>query len=284
MSSVERLAAGCIFPSFPGLEAPEWVLRRIDGGLGGICLFGYNVRDRAQLAALTASLRAVRGDLLIGIDEEGGDVTRLEGDRGSSYPGAGALGAVDDVALTERVSAAIGADLRAVGVNLDFAPVADVNVNPANPVIGIRSFGSGPGARRAPCRSVRARPAAPGCGSVREALPRSWLDRAGFASRSCRWSSGDAREGLPPFRAAIEAGVKTIMTAHVRVPALDDAPATVSPAVVQGLLRDVLGFDGVVIADALEMKGLSDSVGIERGRSARARGGRRCAADRARPG
>jgi beta-N-acetylhexosaminidase len=76
---------------------------------------------------------------------------------------------------------------------------------------------------------------------------------------------GDAREGLPPFRAAIEAGVKTIMTAHVRVPALDDAPATVSPAVVQGLLRDVLGFDGVVIADALEMKGLSDSVGIERG-------------------
>ncbi len=262
--SLERLAAGCIFPSFPGLEAPEWVLRRVEGGLGGICLFGYNVRDGAQLAALTASLRAVRGDLLIGIDEEGGDVTRLEGDRGSSYPGAGALGAVDDLALTERVSAAIGADLRAVGVNLDFAPVADVNVNPANPVIGIRSFGSDP---ELVARHVAA--------SVRG------LQRQGVAACAKHFPGhgsteqdshlelpvvvGDAREGLPPFRAAIEAGVKTIMTAHVRVPALDDAPATVSPAVVQGLLRDVLGFDGVVIADALEMKGLSDSVGIERG-------------------
>ena len=263
-SSWSGLAAGCIFPSFPGFEAPEWVLRRIEGGLGGICLFGYNVRDRAQLAALTASLRAVRGDLLIGIDEEGGDVTRLEGDRGSSYPGAGALGAVDDVALTERVSAAIGADLRAVGVNLDFAPVADVNVNPANPVIGIRSFGSDP-------ELVARHVAASVLGLQRQGVAACAKHFPGHGSTEqdshleLPVVVGDAREGLPPFRAAIEAGVKTIMTAHVRVPALDDAPATVSPAVVQGLLRDVLGFDGVVIADALEMKGLSDSVGIERG-------------------
>ena len=142
--------------------------------------------------------------------------------------------------------------------------MADVNVNPANPVIGIRSFGSDP---ELVARHVAA--------SVRG------LQRQGVAACAKHFPGhgsteqdshlelpvvvGDAREGLPPFRAAIEAGVKTIMTAHVRVPALDDAPATVSPAVVQGLLRDVLGFDGVVIADALEMKGLSDSVGIERG-------------------
>ena len=262
--SLERLAAGCIFPSFPGFEAPEWVLRRIEGGLGGICLFGYNVRDRAQLAALTASLRAGRGDLLIGIDEEGGDVTRLEGDRGSSYPGAGALGAVDDVALTERVSAAIGADLRAVGVNLDFAPVADVNVNPANPVIGIRSFGSD-------SELVARHVAASVLGLQRQGVAACAKHFPGHGSTEqdshleLPVVVGDAREGLPPFRAAIEAGVKTIMTAHVRVPVLDDAPATVSPAVVQGLLRDVLGYEGVVIADALEMKGLRDSVGIERG-------------------
>src|SRR6185437_15692798 len=132
-------AAGCLLPSFPGHEAPDWVLRRLEGGLGGITLFAYNVGDPAQLAALTARLREA-GDVLVAIDEEGGDVTRLEADTGSSYPGNLALGAVDDAELTEEVAASIAADLRAVGVNLDLAPVADVNTNPRNPVIGVRSF------------------------------------------------------------------------------------------------------------------------------------------------
>ena len=147
MSARARAARGRVPASraSPGDEPPDWILRRIEGGLGGVCLFSYNVADREQLAALTgAAARARRPDLLIGIDEEGGDVTRLETDRGSSYPGNAALGVVDDVELTERVAAAIGAELAAVGVNLDFAPVADVNVNPANPVIGIRSFGADP--------------------------------------------------------------------------------------------------------------------------------------------
>ena len=145
MSSLERAAAACLWPGFPGHEAPDWVRRWLADGLGGVVLFAWNVRDSEQLAALTASLRAEQEGVVVATDEEGGDVTRLEAARGSSYPGNLALGAVDDVALTKRVAAAIGADLRAVGVTLNLAPVADVNSNPDNPVIGVRSFGSDSG-------------------------------------------------------------------------------------------------------------------------------------------
>jgi beta-N-acetylhexosaminidase len=259
--SLERLAAGCLVPSFPGPEAPGWVLRGLDEGLGGICLFAYNVGD--GLAELTESLRAVRPDVLIGIDEEGGDVTRLEVARGSSYPGNGALGAVDDVSLTERVAASIGADLAAVGINLDFAPVADVNENPLNPVIGVRSFGSSPElvARHVAAfvRGLQRQGVAacakhfPGHGNTEQD---SHLELPVVA--------GDIRQGLEPFRAAIEAGVDSIMTAHVLVPALDNLPATLSLEIVTGLLRDELGYRGLVIADALEMKAVSETYGIER--------------------
>jgi beta-N-acetylhexosaminidase len=261
---LKRLAAACCFASFPGLEAPEWVLDEIEGGLGGLCLFAYNVRDGGQLDRLTASLRAVRADLLLGIDEEGGDVTRLEGVRGSSYPGNGALGAVDDVALTERVAAAIGADLRAVGINLDLAPVADVNVRAANPVIGIRSFG-------ADQELVARHVAAFVRGLQRQGVAACAKHFPGHGSTE-RDSHlelpvviGDVADGLMPFRAAIDAGVETIMTAHVRVPALDEAPATLSPSVVTQLLRRELGYRGLVLADALEMRAVSQTVGVAHG-------------------
>ena len=259
---LRRLAAACLFASFPGLEAPEWALRGVEGGLGGLCLFAYNVRDREQLAALTASLRAVRGDLLVGTDEEGGDVTRLEGARGSSYPGNGALGAVDDVALTERVAAAIGSDLRAVGVNLDFAPVADVNVNPANPVIGLRSFGE---SRELVARHVAA--FVRGLQRQGVAACAKHFPGHGSTERDSHLElpvvTGDLAAALEPFRSAIDAGVKTIMTAHVVVPELGDEPATLNRRIVGDLLRDEMGYDGVVVADALEMRAVSATVGVE---------------------
>jgi beta-N-acetylhexosaminidase len=263
VSELDRLAAACIFPSFPGLEAPEWILRRIEAGLGGICLFAYNVGDPEQLATLTARLRAARGDLLIGIDEEGGDVTRLEADRGSSYPGNSALGFVDDESLTARVAEAIGADLATVDVNLNFAPVADVNVNPDNPVIGIRSFGSDPGLVARHVAAFVSGLQAQGVAACAKHFP-GHGSTAQDSHLELPTVTGDGRDGLEPFRAAIGAGVQAIMTAHVRVPALDEAPATLSPAVVTGLLREELGFDGVVITDALEMRAVSATVGVAR--------------------
>ena len=262
-SAIDRLAAATLLPSFPGVDVPDWARRFVADGGGGIVLFAYNVPSRPELAQLCADLRVERGDVLLGIDEEGGDVTRLEWQEGSSYPGNGALGAIGDAMLTEQTAEAIGCDLAAVGVNWNFAPVADVNV-PANPVIGERAFGSDP--------SLVAEHVA--------AFVRG-LQRTGVAACAKHFPghgatdqdshlelpvvSGEIEQGLPPFRAAIAAGVQTIMSAHVTVPAYGEAPATLNPELMQGLLRDELGFDGLVVADALEMKGVSATVGEEEG-------------------
>src|SRR5690349_1154559 len=139
-----RLADAVLQPGFEGTTAPDWLLRRLAGGLGGVALFSRNIANPDQLRALVSSLRSVNPDVAVAIDEEGGDVTRLEAATGSSRPGNLALGAVDDLALTEAVARDIGRDLADVGVTLDYAPDADVNSNPDNPVIGVRSFGSSP--------------------------------------------------------------------------------------------------------------------------------------------
>jgi len=253
----------CLLPSFDGTEVPDWVRRLIADGLGGVVLFASNIRDLDQLTELTRELRAENGRLLICLDEEGGDVTRLHAAHGSPNPGNAALGAVDDVELTARVAASIGAELGAVGVDLDFAPVADVNVDPANPVIGVRSFGADAG--------LVARHVAgyvTGLQSAGVAACAKHFPGHGATDRDSHLElatiAGDVADGLPPFRAAIEAGVQSIMTAHVRVPALGDDPATVNPRVL-ALLREELGYDGLVISDALEMKGLSETVGVEEG-------------------
>lgn len=142
--TLTRDALTVLQPGFPGTTAPDWLLRRLGEGLASVGLFGRNIASPAQLAALTAQLRAERDDVLVAIDEEGGDVTRLEVHTGSSFPGNHALGAIDDVQLTQEVAHELGHRLRVCGVNLNWAPSADVNSNPANPVIGVRSFGADP--------------------------------------------------------------------------------------------------------------------------------------------
>ena len=265
---LERLASACLFPGFEGLSPPDWLRRELARGLGGVVLFSRNVESRAQLAALSAGIRAHRPEALIGIDEEGGDVTRLEAGTGSSFPGNLALGAVDDVELTAQVAAAIGGELAAAGVNLDFAPVADVNSDERNPIIGVRSFGTEPalvarhtaafvaGLQRqgvAACAKHF-----PGHGATHAdshlELPTIDVDRETLLARE-----------LVPFRAAIEAGTQAVMTAHIRVPAVDELPATLSRAHLTRLLREELGFDGMVITDALEMRAVSATVGVEEG-------------------
>ncbi len=267
-AELDRLALRCLFPGFPGLEPPEWVRRRLADGLGGVVLYAWNVESRGQIASLTGALRAERADVLVAIDEEGGDVTRLEATTGSSYPGSAALGVVDDVALTEAVAKAMGSDLATAGVNLDLAPVADVSSNPSNPIIGIRSFGSEPElvARHVAAfvRGLQQSGVAacakhfPGHGDTEAdshlELPTIHVDRETLALRE-----------LVPFRAAIDAGTRSIMTAHIVVPAFDGGPATTSRAILTGLLREELGFDGVVMTDALEMRAISATVGVEEG-------------------
>ena len=263
--NVERAAAACIFPGFRGLTAPDWVLRWVERGLGGVVLFSRNVSDPEQLAALTASLRAESPELVVAVDEEGGDVTRLETTAGSSFPGNLALGAVDDPALTRRVAAAIGGELAAGGVNLDLAPVADVLVDPASAIVGVRSFGSDPQlvARHVAAfvegvQSVGVAACAkhfPGHGeTVADShleLPVADTDRETLRARA-----------LSPFAAAVDAGVRAVMTAHVRFAAFGDEPATHNAALL-GLLRSELGFSGVVMTDALEMQGAGGPAGVE---------------------
>jgi beta-N-acetylhexosaminidase len=264
---LEPAAAACLLPGFDGTEAPDWLRRQLASGLGGVVLFAFNIRDPEQLAALTTSLRAERPDLLVGVDEEGGDVTRLEAASGSSFPGNLALGAVDDTALTRRVAAAIGGELAEAGVNLNLAPVADVASDSASGIVGVRSFGSD---TELVSRHVAAyveglqSTGVAGCakhfpghgevaGDSHLELPTAPTDRETLFARA-----------LPPFRAAVEAGVRAVMTAHIRFPALDDEPATISSTRL-GLLRSELGFDGAVITDALEMRAISGTVGLEEG-------------------
>ncbi|MEU4552186.1 beta-N-acetylhexosaminidase [Micromonospora violae] len=260
------LAAAVLQPGFVGTTPPPWVCRWLDEGLGSVVLFARNVVDTEQVAALTATLRAQRPDVIVAIDEEAGDVTRLESVHGSSRPGNFALGAVDDPELTEAVARDLGTELAAAGVTLNYAPDADVNSNPANPVIGVRSFGADPVlvARHTAAwvRGLQAGGVAacakhfPGHGDTRvdshHDLPRITADRARL----------DACE-LAPFRAAVAAGVQAVMTGHLLVPALDPhLPATLSQRILSGLLRDEMGFSGVVVTDAVEMRAVADRYGF----------------------
>ena len=248
------LGAALVLPSFPGSEPPDWIRRFLADGGRGIVLFSYNVDD---LPALAASLRAEREDVLLALDEEGGDVTRLEWREGSSYPSAAALGALDEPALTEEGAAAIAADLAAAGVNWNFAPVADVNV-PANPVIGVRSFGSDVSlVARHVAAAVR------GFQRVGVAACAKHFPGHGSTVEDSHLALpalvGPIEAGLEPFRAAIAADVASIMTAHIKVNA--DA-ATLDHTVLHDLLRRELGFEGAIVADALEMKGVSGRHGL----------------------
>ncbi|PZF90622.1 glycoside hydrolase family 3 protein [Micromonospora deserti] len=263
---LDPLAAAVLQPGFVGTTPPPWIRRWLGEGLGSVVLFARNVVEPAQLAELTATLHAERPDVIVAIDEEAGDVTRIESARGSSRPGNLALGAVDDPALTEEVARDLGAELADLGVTLNYAPDADVNSNPDNPVIGVRAFGAEPAlvARHTAAwiRGLQSGGVAacakhfPGHGDTRvdshHDLPRITADRARL----------DAVE-LAPFRAAVAAGVQAVMTGHLLVPALDpELPATLSGPILSGLLRDQLGFSGVVVTDAVEMRAVADRYGF----------------------
>jgi beta-N-acetylhexosaminidase len=261
-----RLADAVLIPPFAGSHAPEWIRVALAGGLAGVTLFGPNIHDHEQLATLTAGLRGAAMEPVIAIDEEGGDVTRISHDTGSDYPGNAALGAIDDIALTRSVYAALGADLAALGVNLNLAPAVDVNTAADNPVIGTRAFGSDPAlvARHAAAAVAGLQSAGvaacakhfPGHGSTStdSHLVLATIDAPMRVLRD---------RDLPPFVAAIAAGVRAIMPSHLRIPELTgELPASLSRRALIDLLRGELGFTGVIVSDGLEMRAVSDRYGI----------------------
>ncbi|MFE7753037.1 glycoside hydrolase family 3 protein [Streptomyces sp. NPDC057428] len=244
--------------------------------VGGIIYFAWahNTRDPHQIADLSNGIQraGLAGrtplPLLVSTDQEHGIVCRV-GEPATLLPGAMALGAGGSRADARRAGLIAGAELAAMGINQNYAPDADVNVNPANPVIGVRSFGSDP-------QSVAAMVAAQVKG----------YQGAGIASTAKHFpghgdTSTDSHTGLPvithtreqwaeldapPFRAAVAAGIDSVMTAHIVVPALDPSedPATLSRPILTGILREELGYDGVVVTDALGMEGVRTKYGDER--------------------
>ncbi|TLS50921.1 beta-N-acetylhexosaminidase [Paenibacillus antri] len=256
---------------FHGTDVPEELRSLItEGRIGGVILFARNVESPAQVARLTASLQRAAAEagvppLWISIDQEGGMVARLT-EGVALMPGNMALGATDDPSLAYEAALVAGLELCALGINMNYAPVLDVNNNPANPVIGVRSYGESP-----------ERVAAFGAEAIRG------YSASGVAATAKHFpghgdTSVDSHLDLPlvghdrerldrvelaPFRRAIEAGVDLIMTAHVRFPAIEPngLPATLSTAVLTGLLREELGFDGVITTDCMEMKAIADHYG-----------------------
>jgi beta-N-acetylhexosaminidase len=248
--------------------------------VGGVILMGRNVRDARQAAGLTSELqRGAETPLLVGIDQEGGSVARLPL-AGLTFPGNMALGALGEAETTSAVTRAIGEQLCVMGFNVDFAPVLDVNNNPANPVIGVRSFGEDPvkvaamgvAALRGfgQARMIACGKHFPGHGDT---AVDSHLD---LPVQSASRERLDEVE-LAPFREAVAAGLPMVMSAHIRFTALDERwPATLSRPILTDLLRNEMGFRGVIVTDCLEMDGIARHFGVEEAALAAVEAGADC--------
>jgi beta-N-acetylhexosaminidase len=258
---------------FDGGEPDGELLARMQArNVSGVTLFrGRNVENPAQVRALTAALQANgvapgRPPLLIAADQEGGQLMALAGT--TPFPGNMALGAAGSVELTRRTGWAIGRELAAMGVNVNYAPVCDVNNNPANSCIGIRSFGEDPVAAARHCAAMVEGLQSAGVAATAKHFPghgdtvQDPHDGLPVVAHSRQRL---AAVELPPFAAAFQAGVRLVMATHAAFPELNDGvalPSTLSTAVLQGLLRDEMGFDGVIITDALDMGAIEQGPGL----------------------
>ena len=252
--------------AFTGTELPPSAAKRInERGVAGVTLFhAHNIADPPQIRRLTAAIQEARPagapPLMIAADQEGGQLIGL-GAGTTQFAGPMALGATGDVELAERVAGAMARELRALGVNVDYAPVCDVANNPANPALGIRSFGDDPETvgrfAAATVRGLQDEGVAatlkhfPGAGDTaadpHHELPVVPRTNAELAARE-----------LVPFRAALDAGARMVMTGHFALPGQDaDLPTSLSAAVLRDLLRGQMHFDGVTVTDALDMRALA---------------------------
>ena len=260
---VRRQIGQLAIAGFAGLSIPpelRTLAREFD--LGGIILFKRNVDSPEQVAEIAREARSLAKELplWVSVDQEGGRVARLKAPF-TVWPPMLALGRSGDDALARRFARVLAAELKAVGISLDFTPVLDLYTNPDNPAIGDRSLGERP--------DDVARLGV----AIIETLQAEGIAACGKHFPGHGDTSTDSHHELPlvehgldrldavewvPFKAAIQAGVAAIMTAHLLVPAFDEEnPGTLSPAIVDGLLKQKLGFGGVVMTDDLEMKAIS---------------------------
>ena len=270
MTALARLAGQLLSVGFEGTTADDDLRARIAAcEVGGVMIFRPNIATPGQLAALVADLRgAAPGDqpLLVSIDQEGGLVQRLKAPA-TVWPPMLSVGGAGDVARTAAVGRALGEELAAVGVGWNFAPVLDVHTNPANPVIGNRAFGTSPErvARHALAfwRGLRSAGLV-GCGKHYPGHGDTYTDSHHELPVVAHDADRLRAVELAPFAAAARAGIESIMTAHVLYPALDpDRPATLSRRIATDLLRDELGFRGVLVSDDMGMKAVADRYSIE---------------------
>ncbi|WP_165968709.1 glycoside hydrolase family 3 protein [Arthrobacter crusticola] len=259
-----RLVNSVILPGFLGTALPAWLEEALRNGLGGVVYFSQNIDPDTPGAVgrLSEAVLAANPHAVIGIDEEGGNVTRLQSAAGSGIPGAAVLGVLDDIGLTEDAGRDIGVLARAAGVNLVLAPVADVNTNPLNPIIGVRSFGADTARVSAHTAALIRGLQSAGVGACAKHFPGHGdtstdshleLPRVELSLEEMR------RDHLPPFTAAVKQSVAAVMSAHIVIPELGELPATLNPAAA-ALLRE-LGHDGLLVTDALDMAAVRAGVG-----------------------
>lgn len=262
-ASLRRQIGQLLIAGFNGQAIPA-ELRALarEFGLGGVILFARNIAEPEQVAEVAFESARLAGDLpvWVSVDQEGGRVARLKSPF-TEWPPMATLGRGGDVALAERFARALARELKAVGITLDYAPVLDIHTNPKNPVIGDRAL------------SETAEDVARLGAAIVRALQGEGIAACGKHFPGHGDTSTDSHHELPlveqppdrlravefvPFKAAIQAGVATIMTAHVFVPSLDEKqPATLSRRIVTGVLREELGYEGVILSDDLEMKAIA---------------------------
>jgi beta-N-acetylhexosaminidase len=252
----------------PGITAEERSFLR-EVPVGGFILFARNVQEPRQVLELNrelASLIPREVPPFRAVDQEGGRVRRLL-EPATTWPPMRHVGNVDDPRLSFEVGAALGREVRACGFDVDFAPVADVDSNPKNPVIGDRAFSSRPDRVAAHVTAFIAGMQGEGCVACAKHFP-GHGDTAADSHLELPVVEREPPDldetELPPFAASIRAGVGSVMTAHVMYPAWDTRfPATMSEPILRGILRDRLGFGGLVFSDDLEMKAVRDHYALE---------------------
>jgi len=259
MTSRPILSLFCF--GFDGITLPDHLRPLLESGLGGAILFGRNLQALPQICRLTSALHAAADlPLLVGVDQEGGRVTRLPAPF-LVPPAAATLGAIDDAALTRDLARAVGRELNAAGFTWNLAPVLDVRTNLRNPIIGDRAFSHDPNCvARQGAAAIQGLADAgilatakhfPGHG---ETVADSHLTLPESPQSSARWRAVE----FVPFRRAIREGVPAVMVAHLLCPALDpETPSSLSRRIITGILREELGYDGVVVSDDLEMEAIA---------------------------